>query len=73
MGLSKIKASAVDIFNVVEKLERDAFDLADEKKELESRPTDLSAKERDKRAICARHTTVKIKDDGFLINEISNP
>lgn len=70
MGLSKIKASVVDIFNVVE---RNAFDRADERKELERRPTDLSAKERDKVAICARHTTVKIKNDGFLINEISDP
>lgn len=60
----------VDIFNVVE---RNAFDRADERKELERRPTDLSAKERDKVAICARHTTVKINNDGFLINEISDP
>lgn len=58
--------SVAVIFNDV--VANAAFERTEEKKDPERRPTDLTAKERDRIDIFAIHRTIKVKEDCFFMN-----
>jgi hypothetical protein len=61
-----MRVSVAVIFNAV--VAKAAFERTEERKDPERRPTDLTAKERDRVDIVAKHKTIKVKEDCLFMN-----